>query len=175
MKKIFHLFGVLSFLTVGMFLFSGNVSANELVADSPSQVATDQVILTSEPRVVADEPLHPFGELSTRAISFDNVRVRVLLSYDGGLNVYTELYSTGASPKFSSMSGNCTVKGPSYQAPFSLRQSTTATRTISKYISTGKKFKSGSSVSARSIGTASGGNIIGGSGSFDITAKAKIP
>lgn len=175
MKKLFRLFGFSSVFMVGMLLFSSNVSANELVTDNQSQVAADEIVLTSEPQVVADEPLYPIDGISTRAISFDNVRVRVLLSYDGGLNVYTELYSTGASAKFYSMSGVCTVKGPSYQAPFSLNQSTTATKTISKYISTGAKFKSGSSVSARSAGTASGGNIVGGSGSFDITAKGKVP
>lgn len=162
MKKVIQLASVLSFLIVGMILYSTTTNAEE-------------VLLSTEPQVVADEPVYPINGLANRAISFDNVRIRVLLSYDNGLNVYTELYSTGASAKFYNMNGTCTVKGPSYQAPFSLSQSTTATATISKYISTGKKFKSGSSVSARSAGTASGGNIIGGSGSFDITAKGKVP
>ncbi|WP_303975345.1 hypothetical protein [Streptococcus merionis] len=73
------------------------------------------------------------------------------------------------------MRGTTNVKGPSCNKDFSLFQKTTATRTITKYIQTGKKFKSGSKVSARSSGVAYGGNIVGGSGTFDITAYATIP
>lgn len=85
MKKLFRLFCFTIFLTVGMFLFSSNVNANELITDNQSQVSTEEIILSSEPQVVAAEPLYPIDGISTRAISFDNVRVRVLLSYDGGL------------------------------------------------------------------------------------------
>lgn len=176
MKRLSRLFIVFAFLGIGVVLFTTNVSANENDTTNLSQITKEEIVLTNELQVVADEPLQIVEDISSQAISFSNVRVRVLLSYDsGGLNVYTELYSTGASAKFYSLGGVCTVKGPSYQAPFSLNQSATATRTISKYISTGAKFKSGSSVSARSLGTAFGGNIIGGKGSFDLTAKAKIP
>lgn len=177
MKKRLRLLAALIILASSILFTSGVAKADELLPnDVTTTLSSEPVTLTPVPQVVADQPLQPISGITPRGISFENIHIKILLSYDfEGLHVYTQLYSKGASPKFSRMNGTCTVKGPSYQSPFSLSQSTTATRTISKYITTGKKFKSGSNVTARSVGTAWGGNIIGGSGSFDLTAKGKVP